>query len=250
MTRQKTTGRKEASRHTYVSSLSLQCKHFWLFFVPCHSVSHSLLTVSMSTYKLHYFNFRGRGEAPRLIFAAAGEKFDDARFEWSEWSELKSKMTLGQVPVLEYNGTQLPQSKAICRFLAQQFHLAGNDNFEQAKIDAVVDTIGDAFEKLVFIYRAPEATKQDLMKALFADELPKHLTNLEVLAKLYGNGGAYFVGNQLTWADLYFYDIGQSFLKGDATCLDNFPWLKKNLQEVENHPTVAEYLKNRPKTSF
>ncbi|CAF4262323.1 unnamed protein product, partial [Adineta steineri] len=29
----------------------------------------------MSTYKLYYFNVRGRGEVARLIFAAADQKY-------------------------------------------------------------------------------------------------------------------------------------------------------------------------------
>jgi glutathione S-transferase len=49
-------------------------------------------------------------------------------------------MPLGQMPVLEVDGVKLPQSITICRFLAKQFQLAGKDNFEQAKADAVVDT--------------------------------------------------------------------------------------------------------------
>ena len=92
--------------------------------------------------------------------------------------------------------------------------------------------------------------KQELIKTFFADELPKHLQNLDVLAKLYGNGGAYFVGNHLTWADLLFYDFGETFLGEDENCLSNYPWLKQIRAEVEKQPKIAEYLKNRPKTEF
>ncbi|CAF4894670.1 unnamed protein product, partial [Rotaria sp. Silwood2] len=45
------------------------------------------------------------------------------------------------------------------------------------------------------------------MKKFFDEKVPKHLQNLDVLGKLYGNGGPFFVGNHLTWADLLFYDI-------------------------------------------
>lgn len=79
----------------------------------------------MSTYKLHYFDGRGRAEVSRLIFAVAGEKYDDIRLERSEWPIKKSEMPLGQLPVLEYNGTKLAQSMSIARFLDKQFHLAG-----------------------------------------------------------------------------------------------------------------------------
>ncbi|CAF4775331.1 unnamed protein product, partial [Rotaria sp. Silwood1] len=93
----------------------------------------------MSIYKLFYFNIRARAEISRLIFAAAGQKFQDVRYDRNQWSSHKNEMPLGQIPVLEYNGTKLPQSLSIARFLAKQFQLAGKDNFEQAKVDAVVD---------------------------------------------------------------------------------------------------------------
>jgi prostaglandin-H2 D-isomerase / glutathione transferase len=44
----------------------------------------------MSTYKLTYFNLRGRGEVARLIFAAAGVEYEDKRLEFSEWPEVKA----------------------------------------------------------------------------------------------------------------------------------------------------------------
>jgi glutathione S-transferase len=205
----------------------------------------------MSTYKLHYFNIRGRAEFVRLIFAAAGQQYEDIRFESDQWPLIKPDTPLGQVPVLEYNGIQLPQSLTIGRFLAKQFHLAGKDNFEQAKVDAVGDTINDLFEAYLSYRKEENATKnQEVTKKFFAEELPKRLKNLEGLAKLYGNGGPYFVGNNLTWADLFFYDIGQKILNLDENALNNYPWLKQNRVEVEKQPRIAEYLKNRPKTEF
>ncbi|CAF3501767.1 unnamed protein product [Rotaria sp. Silwood1] len=205
----------------------------------------------MSTYKLYYFNGRGRAEVSRLIFAAAGQKYEDIRYEGSEWPLHKSEMPLGQMPVLEYNGTKLPQSLSIARFLAKQFQLAGKDSFEQAKVDAVVDTISDAIAKYVSArWPSDETKKEELMKKFFADELPKHLQNLEVLCKFYGNGGPFFVGNHLTWADLLFYDLGETFLEINENCLNSYPWLKQNVQEVAKQPKIAEYLKNRPKTDL
>jgi glutathione S-transferase len=206
----------------------------------------------MSTYKFHYYNARGRGEICRLIFAAAGEKFEDIRYELTEWPSHKAEMPLGQIPVLEYNGVKLPQSLSIARFLAQQFELAGKDNFEQAKVDAVVDTILDLTTKTVaFSFEKDQAKKQELIKKFLDEELSKHLENLEVLRKLYGDDGPYFVGNKLTWADLYFYHCGDTFLRIlGGNCLDGHSWLQQNRAEVEKQPKIAEYLKNRPKTAF
>lgn len=204
----------------------------------------------MSTYKLHYFNTRGRAEVSRLIFAAAGQKYEDIRFERDQWPSLKSKMPLGQVPVLEFDGTMIPQSLTIARFLAKQFDLAGNDNLEKAKVDVVADTINDLILAYVPIRREEDATKKQELNVKFgAEELPKHLKNLEILGKMYGNGGPFFVGNNLTWADLFFHNVGESMLHINCNCMNDFPWLKQNRAEVEKNPKVAEYLKNRPKST-
>ena len=205
----------------------------------------------MPTYKLHYFNGRGRAEVSRLIFTVAGQKFEDHRFEFQQWPTLKSQMPLGQAPVLEIDELQLPQSVSIARYLAKEFNLAGTGNLEQAKVDAVGDTINDIIEANGPSRQEKDETKkQALIEKFRTEELPKHLQNLDKLGEMYGNGGPFFVGNNLTWADLFFYDVAESMLKIDGSCLDKHPWLKQNRAEVEKNPQVAEYLKNRPTTSF
>ena len=201
----------------------------------------------MPTYKLHYFNSRGRAEIARLIFAAAGEKFEDIRCERAQWPEKKSSMPLGQMPVLEVDGVKLPQSMAIARFLAKQFGLAGKDNLEQAKVDVIVDaSIDIAMKFLPIFFEADETKKSDGMAEFFADELPKHLQNLEVLSKLYGEGGSFFVGNHLTWADLEIYDLFDFLLRVDGNFLNSHPILQNHRQHVANQPKIAAYLQTRP----
>ncbi|CAF3622106.1 unnamed protein product [Rotaria sp. Silwood1] len=205
----------------------------------------------MLAYKLHYFNGRGRAEVSRLIFAAAGQKFEDIRYESSEWPSHKSAMPLGQMPVLEFDGIKLPQSLSIARFLAKQFNLAGKDNLEQAKVDTVVDTMVDGMAKFGPIRReVDEVKRQADMQKFLVDELPKHMQNLEVLANAYSNGGPFFVGNHLTWCDLFVYDMLESILQVDSTVLSRYSWLQRNRQEVEQQPKIAAYLKSRSQTLF
>ncbi|UJR17112.1 hypothetical protein I4U23_004008 [Adineta vaga] len=205
----------------------------------------------MASYKLYYFNARGRAEVSRLLFAAAGQRFEDIRIEQSTWPTFKSQTPLGQMPILEFNGTQLVQSLTIARFLARQFRLGGKDGFELAKVEAVVDTVNDLVSGIGPLRREPdERKKHDMLQKFFAEDLSKHLQNLEILGRLYGYGGAYFVGNSLSLADLAFYDASQTLLELDRNCLNNHPWLKQNRLEVERHPRIAEYLRNRPPTAF
>lgn len=44
----------------------------------------------MADYKVTYFNGRGRAELARLVLAAAGQKFTDERYEFTEWPTKKA----------------------------------------------------------------------------------------------------------------------------------------------------------------
>ena len=52
-------------------------------------------------------------------------------------------MPINVVPVLEYDGELISQSKTIARFLAKEFGIAGKTNVQQAKADMIVDCVTD-----------------------------------------------------------------------------------------------------------
>uniref|UniRef100_A0AC35TKU3 GST N-terminal domain-containing protein n=1 Tax=Rhabditophanes sp. KR3021 TaxID=114890 RepID=A0AC35TKU3_9BILA len=85
-------------------------------------------------YKLIYWNCHGRGEITRLIFNYAGEKFEEHTITDADWpGTLKAAMPYGQLPVLEIDGVQLAQGRAIERFLARRFNLVGKTDIEAQK---------------------------------------------------------------------------------------------------------------------
>jgi hypothetical protein len=117
-------------------------------------------------YKLSYFDFYGRAEITRLLFAAGNIEYEDHRVAFDQWSQVKTKMPTEKVPVLEIDNQMfLVQSMAIARYVAKQaskYHffqiflkktklnlifssidLYGNSSLQMAQIDAVVDTAGD-----------------------------------------------------------------------------------------------------------
>ena len=79
--------------------------------------------------------------------------------------------------------------------------------------------------------------------------MPVHYSNLEKLIKLYGKNG-YSVGDSLTWGDLAIQAYTDSHYRRDPSLKEKFPIVNKVVQLVESNPGVAEYLKNRPVTSF
>ena len=121
--------------------------------------------MSNSDLKFYYFNLHARGELTRLILAAAGREYEDIRFGFDKWPEYKPKMILGQCPVLELgDGTQIPQSMTIARYVAREAGLAGSDNLESAKIDAVVDTqkdVNEVFYTKVFFEKMKQKKLQN-----------------------------------------------------------------------------------------
>lgn len=50
----------------------------------------------MAPYKLVYFNARGRAEPIRLIFAYAGQQYEDVRLDGADWGGYKSSMPCRQ----------------------------------------------------------------------------------------------------------------------------------------------------------
>uniref|UniRef100_H2ZGW2 glutathione transferase n=1 Tax=Ciona savignyi TaxID=51511 RepID=H2ZGW2_CIOSA len=102
----------------------------------------------MTSYKLYYFNARGRAESTRLLFAAAGVAYEDYRYEREEWGIAKPSMPFGQLPVLEVNGTKYGESAAINRYLAKKFNMMGKDDESALRIDSYAELLYGLIPKL------------------------------------------------------------------------------------------------------
>ena len=103
----------------------------------------------------------------------------------------------GQLPVLSYNGVEIGQSMTICRYLANEFGLAGKTNLERARSDMIVDCVSDIYNKFVTAVTAPEDKKAEL-EAIFDNEtVPSGLDLFEKLLKQ--NEGEFFVGDSVSY---------------------------------------------------
>ncbi|XP_064606204.1 uncharacterized protein LOC135471087 [Liolophura sinensis] len=209
----------------------------------------------MAKYTLHYFNLRGRAELTRLIFAAAGVEYTDHRMTGAEWQELKSQAPTGQLPCMEIEidgkTVWLGQSMAIARYIAREHRLAGNTSLEKARADSIVDSTVDLFAELLKQFlEKDEAKKNEIQKRLDSEVLPKYLSMFSKLLTGNQNGGDYFVGDQLTWADLAVFNILFSPLKSNPKLLDDYPKLKANRAKVSENAGVTKHVETRPETSF
>ena len=151
------------------------------------------------------------------------------------------------MPYLTVDGLKIPQSLSIARFLARRFNLVGNNELENVKSDAVVDTITvlqNNFYQKVFM-----AKEDEVVRKFLSEDAQIHLSKIEKIIIMYGSD-EYSVGNALTWADLSLFDVTSLILNLDPHAIERFPRIQAVRKTVESHSKIAEYLKNRPNTQF
>lgn len=97
--------------------------------------------------------------------------------------------------------TRLVQSRAICRYLANKFNLAGKTDLEKAKVDEIVDQINDEMDLLgrvnMDIHDPEEKIKE--FERILTQVVPLNLKYFENI--LSNSTSGFLVGNELTWAE-------------------------------------------------
>ncbi len=98
-------------------------------------------------------------------------------------------------------------------------------------------TVLAAFEK-------DEELKKEKMAKLNAETIPAFLATMEKLLK--ANGGKYFVGSEVTYADLAVFNILDIFHEDMKIDHEN-EYIKKYCQTIADLPKIKAWLENRPK---
>jgi len=205
----------------------------------------------MPTYKLTYFNGRGRGELIRFVFAQAGVEYDDVRITGEEFGKLKPTLPTGMLPVLDVDETKLSGSGPIAWYLAEEFGLAGSNNLDKAKIGGILDVLGDLLGKMIPArFGDCEETKLKAKKDLEEKFFPKYLGVLQKLITDNKSPDGWAFGNSVTIADLSMCVLLDEILEKAPPLGDSFPAVKKNVDAVKALPKIAAWLKKRPETPF
>jgi glutathione S-transferase len=131
--------------------------------------------------------------------------------------------------------------------------LAGKTDLESAQVDMTIDCFEDSTKPILqFFFEKDETKKAELKKKYLDEQLPQFLTQLETLLKQNHGGDKFFVGTELTWADLSFITfVGWTVLAaGGADTLTKHPKLKALKDRVEALPKIKTWLEKRPKTDM
>jgi len=189
-----------------------------------------------------------------MLFKLAEQPFEDNRVTPEQFAELKKKLPMGQVPMLEVDGVQLVQSLAINKFLAERFGFAGKTDIERAQVDMAVCCVEDLTPRVLPLYDFGDDKEG---RAKYAERyrtqfLLPGLANVEKLLKQNNGGDGFFVGDVVTWADLMFVNLGDYVIHmcNAGPVLEQFPKLKALKARVEALPKIAAWIAERPVTDM
>ncbi|CAH3184710.1 unnamed protein product [Porites lobata] len=209
----------------------------------------------MSVYKLYYFNVRGRGEICRLAFEAANIEYEDIRLDGEDWVKEKEsgRPPLGQIPfIITPEGKILGQSNAIAKFICKQGGLSPSDSFDEAIADMISDGVEDVVANIIEAFMEKDEDKKvKLQKDFFENIFPAKLRNFESLLKERNEGKGFFLGDEMTYADITFFNMCNAFAEGKPIVpkqLSEYPLLVEHYERVLNVPQIKGWIEKRPKT--
>ncbi|KAH6929537.1 hypothetical protein HPB50_002619 [Hyalomma asiaticum] len=196
----------------------------------------------MPQYKLVDYKVPSSGRLAALLFTYAGVEFEYVTYEKSKAAEAEADAPFGSLPVLYADGEMLGADYAICVYIARQYGLEGRDAREATKCATIVTGIASLFSSVRHAKPqrlAPEEDKLAEAKDL-REKVPRYLRYFEKLLK--DNGTEYFVGNQLTWADLAVTFSCVQLLQRFHGALDSHAHLKAHYERVTALPVVRAFL--------
>ena len=205
----------------------------------------------MNKLKLTYFDFPGgRAEPTRLALHIGGVAFEDYRFPFSDFPEVRKSTPLNQVPTLQINDLLVTQSDAITRYVGKLTGLYPADNLQALFCDKVMSALEDVNIKIGATFGMTGDELKNARTALVAGALPQYLQWLQ--KQLESHGGEYFADNRLTIADLKALVCLRGLNSGKLDHIPSnliekvAPKLEAYLQRIGNVPAIAQYYSKSP----
>ncbi|CAI9168521.1 unnamed protein product [Rangifer tarandus platyrhynchus] len=204
--------------------------------------------------KLWYFRGRGRMESIRWLLAAAGVEFEEEFLETREQYEKLQKdgrLLFGQVPLVEIDGMELTQTRAILSYLATKYNLHGKDPKETGfswiessccfvRIDMYAEDTLDLMMMVVVAAFKPPEEKEESLASVVKKAKTQHFPVFEKILKDHGED--FLVGNKFSWADIQLLEAILMVEELDASVLSDFPLLKEFKTRTNNIPTIKKFL--------
>ncbi|TYZ63604.1 hypothetical protein PybrP1_002548 [[Pythium] brassicae (nom. inval.)] len=192
---------------------------------------------TMAKLTFSYIDLHARGELSRLLFVYGGVAFENNVVSWADLPAFKSKCPLGQVPVLDVDGTIYAQSGAIQRYAAKLSGLYPEDPIEALRADMISETLAEVLNHYIGVrFRVTDPEEQAKQFKHFGDEtVPKYFSVLEGMVK-----GKYFAGDKVSFADVHLFDIVQNSVHASLPDLSlaAYPKLLAIVAAIKENPNI------------
>ena len=214
--------------------------------------------------KLHYFDVRGLGQAPRLMLSDLGIEFREERHTKATWPEKKQAgiesgiFPFGQMPVLEYQSGgrtgSVAQSLAIMQFLARSHDRYGAGTPESAAVvDVLAGGTGDLRKRYgAFVYNKQAQEDPKLLEG-YVKEIGVWVPFYDSYLKKHAAAAGSFVGGAdvPSYADVLLFDlIDTCVLRIKPDALANFPHLAAHYAAVGSRAGIKKYLESEQNHKF
>ncbi|NVJ58799.1 MAG: glutathione S-transferase family protein [Gammaproteobacteria bacterium] len=204
----------------------------------------------MATIKLTYFDVDGgRGEPIRLILSWAGIDFEDNRFPFSEFAEVRKKTPFKQVPIVEMDGAVITQTNALCRYFGKLAGLYPDNDMAALLCDEAMDVIEDITAKFVATFSLKGDDLKQSRETLADGPLKHVLSWLE--QRVTDSNSGWLAGGEVTIADLKVWVFVRSLLSGQfdhispTLVFELAPKVVEHCNKVAALPKLVEYYSKR-----
>ena len=191
-----------------------------------------------------YWEVRGLGSVPRLIFIAAGVDFVGKLYRIADQDEwrVQTKPILGSnlpnLPYLKFDGIVISENDTICRVIAAKWkpELLGKDIKEQALVDnylSAVSKLNPRFRKLPF--KNPIASDEERAKCI--EDMDDVLAGVNKQLE----GRKWIASENVSIADIYFFEIHQALKVTWEPALEKYGNFKKFDEEFTKQAWFSAY---------
>ncbi|KAI3385652.1 hypothetical protein SNEBB_000059 [Seison nebaliae] len=215
----------------------------------------------MTKYTLHTFPKRGFAEFIRLIFKYKNIEYCEKYYEFPKTKDYSFEIhnsEFNKLPVLQIDDITITLPRTIGRYLGREFNLRGENDLDDAYLDAIVDQMCDIVTRAkpyickklrvqcpIKLHIEEGKSLEVLQRELEEDIFPTYLQPLEeTIAK---RKGPYILGEKLVWADFFLaccLSLLGSF--GFEDTVKKYKKLAGLIEVIESLDGVKEYIRIRP----
>ncbi|XP_008854551.1 glutathione S-transferase A6-like [Nannospalax galili] len=145
-----------------------------------------------------------------------------------------------QVPLMEIDGMELVQTRAILNYLSSKYNLYGKDLKERALIDMYSEGLADLNEIFINYPFNPPGVKDTNIALMKEKAKNRYFPAFEKVLKSHGQD--YLVGNKLSKADVHLVEVIYNMEELEPNIIASFPLLQALKTQINDMPTVKKFL--------